>query len=564
MEDLNNSNSNRNSELIRQGIVQCLTLEAECKALKESLTESRDYSQRLEAENEELRFRILEMMEDQAEIRAEQEGLMKIMREKDSLIESYSALVSTTLDRTVHRERQDMRDIEAKVLSTLEQDLNVEMSKMAIEPEPSEPAFCLSEVTYTTKAGDTCDSLATKYSVSSAALFMGNPGIINCTNIVEGVNLCLPLQCKTFTLDKGDSCMSVAAVTGLDQGDIRSLNPWVHPLCNNLQDGTETLGRVICITPPGGKYEHDVNTTNSDPAYSEYADKAVSPPSGATLAEKTIKDCGRWYTVQKGDNCAVVLVQYHISLPLFIQANPSVSEGTCTTDLAPGRTYCVGPTKEAFAVKPQPVPPFHRFGCFAREADTKNRTVLTLAKAEHVKSMSITACQSFCLQRGWTVWGIQNGDSCFRDNQLRMDSQIINNSKCNIHCNGNTTNVCGGKDAIEVFGDQDMLRVEYASLGCYSWSKQAIRGTTGGDTIESPDEMSVDACASLCTVTKKSDFFALWEGKLCTCGREMTPGATTTSMDECNVACSGQLGDICGGKGVAEVFTTKTKNIIAS
>lgn len=133
MEGLNNSNSNKNSELIRQGIIQCLTLEVECKALKESLAESQDYSQRLEAENEELRFRILEMMEDQTEMRAEQEGLMKILGEKDSLIESYSALVSTTLDRTVHRERQDMRDIEAKVLSTLEQDLNVEMSKMAIE-----------------------------------------------------------------------------------------------------------------------------------------------------------------------------------------------------------------------------------------------------------------------------------------------------------------------------------------------------------------------------------------------------------------------------------------------
>ncbi|RKK74461.1 hypothetical protein BFJ71_g17268 [Fusarium oxysporum] len=195
---------------------------------------------------------------------------------------------------------------------------------------------------------------------------------------------------------------------------------------------------------------------------------------------------------------------------------------------------------------------------------TANRSVFTLADAQHVKPMSIVACQSFCLQQGWTVWGIQNGDSCFCDNQLRMDSQIIDDSKCNVHCNGNTTNVCGGKDAIEVLRDQDMLRVQYAILGCYSWSEQAIRGTTGGNTIESPDEMSVDACASLCTVTKKSDFFALWEGKLCTCGREMTPGAKTTSMEECNVACSGQQGDNCSRKGVAEVFTTKNKNVVAS
>ncbi|KAH7219761.1 pectate lyase superfamily protein-domain-containing protein [Fusarium oxysporum] len=370
--------------------------------------------------------------------------------------------------------------------------------------------------------------------------------------------------CKTYKLQENDTCMSVAYFTGLQQDDIRLLNPWVHELCGNLQSATIILGRVICTTPPGGEYDHNVNTTNSDPAYSEYADKAVPPPSGATLATNTTKGCGRWYTVQKGDDCARVLVQYHISLPLFIQANPSVSEGSCTTDLVPGRTYCVGPTKEVLTQKLKPIPPHTRFGCFAREADTTNRSVLTLADAQHVKPMSIVACQSFCLQQGWTVWGIQNGDSCFCDNQLRMDSQILDDSKCNMHCNGNTTNVCGGKDAIEVFGDQDMLRVQYASLGCYSWSKQAIRGTTGGDTIESPDEMSVDACASLCTVTKKSDFFALWEGKLCTCGKEMTPGAKTTSMEECNVACSGQLGDNCGGKGVAEIFTTKNKNVVAS
>lgn len=60
-------------------------------------------------------------------------------------------------------------------------------------PEPSEPAFCLSDVIYTTKAGDTCDSLAVKYSVSSAAIFMGNPDILDCNDMVEGVSICLPL-----------------------------------------------------------------------------------------------------------------------------------------------------------------------------------------------------------------------------------------------------------------------------------------------------------------------------------------------------------------------------------
>ncbi|UPK97333.1 hypothetical protein LCI18_008268 [Fusarium solani-melongenae] len=253
------------------------------------------------------------------------------------------------------------------------------------------------------KAGDTCDSLAIKYRVSSAAIFIGNCDILDCNDMVEGVKICLPLQCKTYKLEEDDTCMSVADATGLDQGDIRPLNPWVYELCGNLESAAETLGRVICITPPGGKFDHDVNTTSSDPAYSEYTDKAISPPSGATLANKTIKDCGRWYTVQKGDNCARILVQHHISLALFTQANPSVSQDDCDTDLIPGRTNYIGPTKEAFAAKPKPIPHHWRFGCFAREADTTNSTVLTLDGISHVKPMSIIAYQSYCFQQGWTV-----------------------------------------------------------------------------------------------------------------------------------------------------------------
>ncbi|RSL41294.1 hypothetical protein CEP53_012846 [Fusarium sp. AF-6] len=432
-------------------------------------------------------------------------------------------------------------------------------------PFPSklaEPIFYLSDVKHTIQSGDTCDSLAIKYSVSSAAIFMGNPDILDCNDMVQGVSICLPLQCKTYKLQAGDSCMSVSASTGLQPADIRFLNPWIHELCGNIRSAQETLGSVICVTTPGGKYEHDVNNTSSDPAYSEYADKAVPPPKGASLAEKTTEECRRWYTVQKGDDCAVVLVQHHISVPLFIAANPSVSRDNCTADLIPGRTYCVGPTKKAFEPQTE-IPPHWRFGCYAREADTTNHAVLTLDEVFHVEPMSIIACQSYCLSQSLYAFGLQNGDSCLCDSRLRMDSQRIDNSNCNMHCNGNTTNVCGGKDAIEVFANKEMLRVEYESLGCYvhDGNTPVIRGTTGGDTIESPDEMSVDACGSLCTVDKGADFFALWEGNLCTCGMTMAPGAKKVSDDRCNVPCTGELGDDCGGKGVAGVYTTKSKYV---
>ncbi|EXK79436.1 hypothetical protein FOQG_15953 [Fusarium oxysporum f. sp. raphani 54005] len=126
MADIDKRKAKKNSELIRQGIIQCLTLEAECEALSGSLAESQGHGQKLEA-------RIAEMT-------ADREGLMKILAEKDTLIERYNSLMSETLDRTLRRERQDLRDDEAKVLLASEQDIDVEMDKKdkkALEREES-------------------------------------------------------------------------------------------------------------------------------------------------------------------------------------------------------------------------------------------------------------------------------------------------------------------------------------------------------------------------------------------------------------------------------------------
>ncbi|EXA35123.1 hypothetical protein FOVG_13894 [Fusarium oxysporum f. sp. pisi HDV247] len=426
--------------------------------------------------------------------------------------------------------------------------------------ETTEDAFCLSDVKYVTQSGDTSDSLALKYSVSSAAIFIGNPDILDCNDIDPGVSIYLPLQCSTYKLETDDTCMSVAIATGLQPDTIRLLNPWIHELCGNIQTATETLGRVICTTTPGGKYEHDVNSTNSDPAYSEYADKSVSPPKGATIAQGTTEYCGRWYTVQKGDDCARVLVQHHISLLLFTSANPSVSQDTCSSDLILGQTYCVGPTKDAF-VDRTPIPPYWRYGCYARQQDTGNHSVLIFDEVNHVKPMSIVACQSYCLSYSWYVFGLQNGDSCLCDSRLRMDSRLVDDSKCNIHCNGNTTNLCGGSDAVQVFSDESLLRVEHTSLGCFI--ENDSKHVLDGETIDEKD-MSVEKCASICTINKKSDFFSLSEGSICTCGQKVATWAKKTDAGECNVKCIDQMGDTCGGKGRAEVHTTKTKNAIAT
>jgi len=42
---------------------------------------------------------------------------------------------------------------------------------------------------------------------------------------------------------------------------------------------------------------------------------------------------------------------------------------------------------------------------------------------------------------------------------------------------------------------------------------------------------------------------------------EMTPGAKKVSAELCSTPCSGGLGDNCGRKGVAMVYTNKKKHV---
>ncbi|KNB16260.1 hypothetical protein FOXG_21607 [Fusarium oxysporum f. sp. lycopersici 4287] len=73
---------------------------SEMRGPEGSLAESQGHGQKLEA-------RIAEMT-------ADREGLMKILAEKDTLIEKYNALMSETLDRALRQERQDLRDYEGQ------------------------------------------------------------------------------------------------------------------------------------------------------------------------------------------------------------------------------------------------------------------------------------------------------------------------------------------------------------------------------------------------------------------------------------------------------------------
>jgi hypothetical protein len=61
-----------------------------------------------------------------------------------------------------------------------------------------------------------------------------------------------------------------------------------------------------------------------------------------------------------------------------------------------------------------------------------------------------TACVAYCANKGYNIAGTEFGNQCFCDNAL-TNSGVAPASVCNIPCEGDSGEICGGKAALSVF-----------------------------------------------------------------------------------------------------------------
>lgn len=217
--------------------------------------------------------------------------------------------------------------------------------------KPPSPAICPTGDTYTTKAGDTCDSIALEHNVSSDALFGDNSKLYQrCHRIPVGVELCLPFPCnRVYTIQPNDTCITIEMGHKMNPKAIGKHNPWIDPWCSNLHDGADVRGTTLCLpspifatidwTPP--PYPHIKTGPAATPGYSW--DK-VPAPANTTIPESTTRRCGMWHTVQRADTCAMICMQHGLLENLFTEVNPSLPQEDCSSGLVVGTTYCVAPT----------------------------------------------------------------------------------------------------------------------------------------------------------------------------------------------------------------------------
>ncbi|RKK95856.1 hypothetical protein BFJ68_g14592 [Fusarium oxysporum] len=219
-----------------------------------------------------------------------------------------------------------------------------------VKPKEKKPEFCLTGEYYTTKDGDTCDSISRAAGVSGALLYMGNQEAIrDCHEVPADLKLCLPTACETYYVKPGDTCFSIERALGIRMDSIYKYNSWVDRDCTNLQVGTEFYGKSVCISPQGSKdaiaavsegstIKHKFSSGNGP------AVLRTDPPKDAKVAEGTTLMCGEWHVVGNSDTCNGICKDYGICEDKLMYAiNPSLNEKDCDKSLVPGTALCVAP-----------------------------------------------------------------------------------------------------------------------------------------------------------------------------------------------------------------------------
>jgi len=125
--------------------------------------------------------------------------------------------------------------------------------------------------TYTAGANDkTCDVIAAKFGLTASDLFFANPSWLNCADVWANTPICIPpkptpvtsdpVNCvQTYHTVQGDTCSTIAAKFSTSPGAILAANTWLS--CGDIWANTP-----LCIPPPTVSSTRTVGPTSTSSA----------------------------------------------------------------------------------------------------------------------------------------------------------------------------------------------------------------------------------------------------------------------------------------------------------
>ncbi|KAH0543417.1 hypothetical protein FGG08_002275 [Glutinoglossum americanum] len=246
--------------------------------------------------------------------------------------------------------------------------------------------------------------------------------------------------------------------------------------------------------------------------------------------------------------------------------------------------YCGGPNRlDMYQFnKTAPVSAWSLLGCYTDSVGAR-----TLGTPMYLPgggaSMTVELCTAACHAAGFVLAGVEYAGECYCDNALKNGGGPApdGNALCNMACNGNTQETCGGPNRLDMYsfsgstatptsttpttsatatgtGTASGLPAGWAYKGCYiDGANGRILGTQRPDSAALTIESCIQACTGLGFPVAGMEY-----STQCFCDKYIINGGTLASADtDCNMGCGGNSAEKCGGPNRMSIYSNGTLQV---
>lgn len=189
-------------------------------------------------------------------------------------------------------------------------------------------------------------------------------------------------------------------------------------------------------------------------------------------------------------------------------------------------------------------------GCYTDSTAARTLAFNTYSEGG-AASLTVALCTEACQAGGYNISGVEYSGECWCANAFTNGGGPAPDglAGCNMPCNGNATEACGGPNRLDVygFGQKSSITPQWTSLGCYSDSVQTRTLKQGMPVIGGAANMTQENCQDACAAGSYT-LAGVEYAQECYCGNAIqAPGGPAPDGDaQCNMACNGNANEVCG------------------
>ncbi|KAK2590972.1 hypothetical protein QQS21_011331 [Conoideocrella luteorostrata] len=335
-----------------------------------------------------------------------------------------------------------------------------------------------------------------------------------------------------------------------EKSPVAALNNTVVPLAKGACIGKYTLFSAKYTIPGGLPYQSRVDVIAGDKADTF---KAITDIGGTCSAFPNAGVCDGGDGGDPPANSSSTVpnnTSSTVSASITSRADNITTTTASITDIVTSTTT----TSSVAVVTPvhrDTVGGYKRVSCWTEGVSVRALTGISVVN----DTMTLDKCAKYC--SAYVYWGTEYGRECYCGNSIDKSSAAAPVGDCNMACGGEPSEYCGAGNRLELYSTTSAPVTPtptatlvhkptvspYTLVGCWS-EGNGVRALSQGSTTS--DKMTNEACATFC---KDYKYFGTEYASECYCGSYLADSSKTAPIGDCNMPCSGDQYEYCGGAG---------------